>query len=377
MDSRLPYLFAKKLTGEITSAELVELNDCLCDNPQCFEILRLLEQEWNSHLTQPETVPQLHRLFEKIKQADGTEFQYHLSEIEESVPMLPDADTPRGQKWIWYAAASVIILIAISAWVWFAKPFSAYPAGEAIADKELRNESEVFTSTGSQTNITLQDGTRVWLNANSKLSYANDFNGNTREVKLSGEAFFDVVSNKNKPFIIHTSKIKVKVTGTSFNVRAYPDESRTETSLINGKVEVSLLKNPDKVYHLKPSEKLVLNDIQSSQNQLEKGKMAAAIPVQLPIPILKRIAFDPLDSIPVETAWLNHQLAFYEETLREVADKMEKWYGVNIEFTKPGLEKLVFTGKFEKETLEEALEALKFIGKFNFHINQKTVIISN
>lgn len=192
-----------------------------------------------------------------------------------------------------------------------------------------------------------------------------------------GKLFFDVVSNKNRPFIIHTSKIKVKVTGTSFNIRAYPDESRTETSLIKGKVEVSVLKNPGKIYYLQPSEKLVLNDIQLSKNQREKDKMDTALPMQLPIPILKRIAFDPLDNIPVETAWLNHQLAFYEETLREVADKMEKWYGVNIEFTKPGLEKLVFTGKFEKETLEEALEALKFIGKFNFHINQKTVIISN
>jgi ferric-dicitrate binding protein FerR (iron transport regulator) len=267
--------------------------------------------------------------------------------------------------------------VAIAGWLWLQSTAPALPADDAVATKENRNQSEVFTSTGSQTNITLQDGTKVWLNANSKLTYANDFNGNTREVSLSGEAFFDVVSNKNKPFIIHTAKIKVKVTGTSFNVRAYPDESRTETSLINGKVEVRLLKNPEKIYHLKPSEKLVLNDEQSVTNPAEKNKMATAIPVQQPIPILKRIAFDPLDSIPVETAWLNHQLAFYEETLREVADKMEKWYGVNIEFTRPGLEKLVFTGKFEKETLEEALEALKFIGKFNFHINQKTVIISN
>ncbi|MCU0374682.1 MAG: FecR family protein, partial [Chitinophagaceae bacterium] len=305
---------------------------------------------------------------------DGTVFDNTPEPAEEALQAIPNTGKIRKLKWMWYAAA---ILVVAAGWLWLQGGSPALPTYEPIAAKENHNQSEVFTSTGSQTNITLQDGTKVWLNANSKLTYANDFNGNTREVSLSGEAFFDVVSNKSKPFIIHTAKIKVKVTGTSFNVRAYPDENRTETSLINGKVEVSLLKNPEKIYHLRPSEKLVLNDEQPVGNLTEKNKMVAAIPVQQPIPILKRIAFDPLDSIPVETAWLNHQLAFYEETLREVADKMEKWYGVNIEFTKPGLEKLVFTGKFEKETLEEALDALKFIGKFNFHINQKTVIISN
>jgi ferric-dicitrate binding protein FerR (iron transport regulator) len=375
MDSRISYLFAKKLTGEISTAELAELNDCLCNNPHYFEILTLLEQEWNAPLQAPYTTPNPQGLLKKIKLVEGTLFEGTSVSADEEMLSVPIKGRSAKLRWIWYAAAAAIV--AIAGWLWLRSTAPALSADDAVAINENGNPNEVFTTAGSQTNITLQDGTKVWLNANSKLTYANDFNGSTREVSLSGEAFFDVVSNKNKPFIIHTSKIKVKVTGTSFNIRAYPDESRTETSLINGKVEVSLIKNPEKIYHLKPSEKLVLKDEQPVFNLAEKNKMATVIPVQQPIPILKRIAFDPLDSIPVETAWLNRQLAFYEETLREVADKMEKWYGVNIEITKPGLEKMVFTGKFENETLEEALEALKFIGKFNYRINQKTVIISN
>src|SRR5690606_4757825 len=99
---------------------------------------------------------------------------------------------------------------------------------------------------------------QVWLNADSRLSYPNDFqHGAEREVFLSGEAYFDVVHNAERPFIIHTQYLDIKDIGTAFNVKAYPDEDESEATLVTGAIKVSLHQNPDKSFILKPREKFV------------------------------------------------------------------------------------------------------------------------
>jgi transmembrane sensor len=124
----------------------------------------------------------------------------------------------------------------------------------------------VGTKKGSKSHIVLPDGTNVWLNADSKIIYPGNFQGETREVSLVGEAFFDVVKNVNKPFIIHTGTMDVKVLGTAFNVRSYPGEMTTEASLLRGLIEVTLNGTEKKKILLKPNEKLtVLNSDESYQ----------------------------------------------------------------------------------------------------------------
>jgi alpha-L-fucosidase len=161
-------------------------------------------------------------------------------------------------------------------------------------------------------------------------------------------------------------------------VRAYPDEKQVETSLIHGKVEVSLVSKPEKIFYLKPAEKLVLRNVEPETEKQEAiRKIKGLERVVEMIPQFTTISYDPIDSLPIETAWVNNQLAFVEESFARLAEKMEKWYGVSIVFDNPQLESLRFTGKFEKESLREALEALRIIGKFQFTINQNTVIIFN
>ena len=366
MDGRISYLVSKKLTGEISEGETLELNHLLSNTPDLYETIQLLELAWAQNNYQESGEASIESLINKIEENSRDERVFPLSPA--SFPLK------KKKSAILWAAASAAMLVTV-AFIWNAS--SGKMADEALTGREKPVINEVQTKPGSQTNIVLHDGTKVWLNADSKLSYANDFNGKTREVNLVGEAFFDVVSNKTKPFIIHTSKIVIKVTGTSFNVRSYPDEARVETSLIKGKVEVSLLSNPGKIFYLNPSEKLVLNDPASEKAGRDEIKLlSGAVNVSPNIPEIKRIAYYSVDSIPVETAWLNHQLAFYDESFREVAIKMEKWYDIKIVFASPALENIRFTGKFENETIEQAFQALQIIGRFRYDINNKTIIIS-
>ena len=367
MDGRISYLVSKKLTGEISEGETLELNHLLSNTPDLYETIQLLELAWAQNHYQESGDASIESLINKIEETSGDEPAFTISP-----PVYPVNKKKTG---IWWAAAASAAILVTVAFIWNAS--SNKLPDEALNSREKPVINEVQTKPGSQTNIVLHDGTKVWLNADSKLSYANNFNGKTREVNLTGEAFFEVVSNKNKPFIIHTSKIVIRVTGTSFNVRSYPDEARVETSLIKGKVEVSLLSDPNKIFYLNPSEKLVLNDPASEKAKRDEIKLlSGAVNVSPVIPEIKRIAYYSVDSIPVETAWLNHQLAFYDESFREVANKMEKWYNIKIVFASPALENIRFTGKFENETIEQAFQALQIIGRFRYDINNKTIIIS-
>lgn len=367
MDGRISYLVSKKLTGEISEGETHELNHLLSNSPDLYETIQLLELAWAQNHYPQSGEASIESLIRKIEEAPREESAY-------PAPVLSFQKSSKKIYILWAAAA--LTILAISALVWKASSEKLPDPPPTGREKPVINV--VQTKPGSQTNIVLHDGTKVWLNADSKLSYANNFNGTTREVNLSGEAFFDVVSNKNKPFIIHTSKIVIRVTGTSFNVRSYPDEARVETSLIKGKVEVSLLSNPGKVFYLNPSEKLVLKDLALDKAKRDEIKLlSGAVNVSPIVPEIKRLAYYSVDSIPVETAWLNHQLAFFDESFREVANKLEKWYDVKIVFASPDLEKIRFSGKFENETIEQSFQALQIIGRFRYDINNKTIIISN
>jgi len=373
MDIHLSYLISKKLTGEINDAEMHELNHLLDADPVLKEAYKTLESTWMRHSITNRVPLNIERLLKKMEEQDR---QSALSETPQIIAQDKPAAFFKKRVLYWALAAASVLALGIF-WFYPEAPHQISPQA-ASKDAKASPTNVVVTKPGSQTHLVLEDGTEVWLNAKSKLTYGEDFNVSTREVYLSGEAFFDVKSNPQSPFIIHTDKVNVKVTGTTFNVRAYPDEKQVETSLIHGKVEVSLVSKPEKIFYLKPAEKLVLRNVEPETEKQEAiRKIKGLERVVEMIPQFTTISYDPIDSLPIETAWVNNQLAFVEESFARLAEKMEKWYGVSIVFDNPQLESLRFTGKFEKESLREALEALRIIGKFQFTINQNTVIIFN
>lgn len=240
------------------------------------------------------------------------------------------------------------------------------------ASKTGNSTNEIVTRKGSKTSIRLPDGTQVWLNGDSKISYMDNFQGATREVQLTGEAFFDVVKDQTRPFIIHTQTVDVKVLGTAFNVRSYPGERKTETALIRGLVEVTVRNKPGKII-IRPNEKL------SVDNETVTGKTGkAAINTDRITPGIKieKLAVLPVDSNLAATAWVNNKLAFDNEPFEEVAFKLERWYNVTVVIKEESLKKLRFSGVFENEALPEVMEALRLTtGRFSYQIKDAQVTV--
>ncbi|MBA4168089.1 MAG: FecR domain-containing protein, partial [Chitinophagaceae bacterium] len=134
-----------------------------------------------------------------------------------------------------------------------------------------KRASEITAPLGGISKIQLSDGTRIWLNAGSRLAYSNDFGKDSRRVKLYGEAFFDVKADPEHPFFVTTSTINIRVLGTRFNVRSYPLDKSTQTTLVHGRIELTVLKNPDKIIIMKPSQTVTLTDSVENDSK-EPGK---------------------------------------------------------------------------------------------------------
>lgn len=252
-------------------------------------------------------------------------------------------------------AASLLILIGLSiAWL-----YSSWKNRGFSED----NFTYIYSPRGQRTQVILPDSTKVWLNSETSIRYPVSFNKKAREVTIEGEAFFKVTKNAKKPFYVKTSDLRVKVYGTSFNVKAYPNEKYIETTLIEGKLSVIPNSKPDAPENeifLKPKDKLkfpkpgiieadsVTTAIKKSLAQKKQDKK------DMPKMLLSRnINSDP------ENLWKDGKLIFMDEKFGDMAIKLERWYDVKIHFENEKIKNFRFTGKIDKETINQAMEALK------------------
>jgi len=266
------------------------------------------------------------------------------------------ARLPRMLRWV--AAAVVFTAIGGSAF-WFFQG-DRNPFKVKYVDKELK------VGYGERTKLVLSDGTTVWLNAGSKLSYPDVFTGDKRVVSLEGEAFFDVARHVDMPFFVHAGKVTVKVLGTRFDVKAYRGDAAVSTTLISGKVQVMMDGEPDKKIVLSPNEKLtVMNAVPETEAASERVENALRYQVQ-------GVPKAGDDSLP-ETAWIENRLAFSNETFEDVARMLERRYDVQIDLTDNRLKQEHLSGVFEKETIGQVLDILKMTTKFKYSIEGKKV----
>ena len=199
------------------------------------------------------------------------------------------------------------------------------------------------------------------------MTYDQQFGVSNRNVSLSGEAYFDVRKNKT-PFIIQAGALKIKVLGTVFNVKSYPNEKTTETSLIEGRVEITHDKRPDLKFTLKPNEKLIVANNpdevkEEAQLQREPKVMLGAITITN-------------DHTIIETSWVENKLVFQDESFAGLARRMERWYGVAISFSDEKLLHERLSGTITTETVQQALEALQMTTDFQFIIKSNQITIS-
>ncbi len=360
-NDRIWILMSRKLSGEASFTELRELQDLLHIDPTAIQSLNLISGIWEAPPAHDEEfleatyLAHLERMKDKGVLVDD--------EVEITVP----ATKLFSIKNILLGTGLMVCLLV--GWLLL----SSKSIGNEGSSK--KNFGEVTTQKGSRSKIKLPDGSDVWLNAGSKLNYNKDFETGEREVYLTGEAFFDVVKDEKRPFVIHTSQINIKVLGTQFNVKAYDEDEITETSLLRGSVEVYLKKDAAKKYILKPNEKLVLsNKIVNATNDKAGKKNVEDNRIAIE-PEIKALTFLEDQKTNIESSWTRNILSFEDEQFSEVAKKMERWYDVTFVFKNKKWEREYMSGSFENESLDLAMQALKFSAGFNFTIEGKTITI--
>jgi ferric-dicitrate binding protein FerR (iron transport regulator) len=242
-----------------------------------------------------------------------------------------------------------------------------------IADAESAM-NQISIPLGSKSKIVLADGSQVWLNSGSTISYPGIFSGNQREIFLAGEAFFDIKGDKTKPFIVRTSEIKIKVLGTQFNVKSYPEENTVETTVISGMVEIETKPvNSLQKHHLKlePNQKAVISKSAAKVDLLTRAEKPERVK---PKPVGKVVVTEKINP-EVVTAWKDEKLLFAKERFEDILIKLERWYDVEIILEDEKLENYTYTGTFHKESLEQALDALKLATPFEYTIDKNSIII--
>ena len=203
---------------------------------------------------------------------------------------------------------------------------------------------------GGEYQLVLADGTKVWLNADSKLRFPVSFTAERREVYLEGEAYFEVAKDSEHPFIVHISRGAIEVLGTGFNVRDYREEQKTVTTLVQGKVVYRSERQPGREIMLEPG--FQIKDEEGGSLQPRK-----------------------VDVI-LYTGWKDGKYVFENATLEEIMQVLSRWYDIAVFYKREEVKKLHFTGDLERyKTINDFLEFMEIGGNVRFSIKGKTVLI--
>ena len=244
---------------------------------------------------------------------------------------------------LWRYAAVVAIIIAVGC--------ISYWQGE-VNVKDTFADISVEAPLGSKTKLYLPDGTLVWLNAGSRMTYSQGFGVDNRKVELEGEGYFEVKRNEKIPFFVKTKDLQLQVLGTKFNFRDYPEDHEGVVSLLEGKVGLNNLLREEKEAVLSPDDRAVLN---------------------------KANGILTVESVTASNAsqWTDGYLFFDEELLPDIAKELERSYNVKIHIANDSLKTFRFYGNFvrREQNIQEVLEALASTEKMQYKIEERNITI--
>lgn len=221
-------------------------------------------------------------------------------------------------------------------------------AGAALYNK-------IETPVGGQYQVVLPDGTKVWLNAASSLNYPLTFNGKSRSVALTGEAYFEVAKDQSRPFKVHSAAQEIVVLGTHFNVNAYTNENEVKTTLITGSVAVRSLESGETV-RIKPGQQSrIINHIHSGRERIE----------------LENVDTD------LAMAWKQGYFMYDKQPLEEIMKELSRWYEIEqVEYLLPDLSKRRFSGTISRyANASQVLKKLELTGAVHFRISGRRIIV--
>jgi transmembrane sensor len=314
---------------------------------------------WENWINQhPNDLKQILMAKEFIRRASFKEMQMSPLEQDEilkkiiSIEQRPGNSKVNKETWLksldrWAKIAAVFSLLLVSALLISYWNFGSEKV-EFIGTTpwEIKNNKR-----GERSEFLLPDGSHVHLNYESQIRFPLEFDENYRVVELRGEAFFQVVKNSDKPFIVKVNNLETEVLGTSFNIKSLENSPTTEISLVTGKVKVYVQENPSKIIYLSPGDQLRYDD---RTKELISGEFN-------------------LDKV---TSWKEGTLIFENSSLAEFIDKLERWYGVEVQLDGKSNEEWKINGRYQNEKLDDILKGLSFVYGIKYTINGKNVTLN-
>ncbi len=357
-------LLKKFKEGNLSPMENRELASIMKAGDQNDDLINEMEEIWAIDENPAEAVPTEHILAHLKKLT---------SQTENSEPRQGRTSRFAFIKPFLKYAALILITAGLT---WFGSDVMYRRAVKDNRDAGRVANNEIFVPYGSKTRIVLPDGSVVTLNSGSYLRYPSTFDNVNRTAFIQGEAFFDIKKDTRNPFVVKTADITIKVLGTRFNVKSYSDEKTVETTLVSGSIEIykndSATVDYKRILILKPNQQAIYEkqtgDIAVSE-KAEKANDKTLQPVKSFL-VQKKVDLDPV------IAWKDNRMIFRDESFSELSKKLERWYNVEIEIQNEDLSKALFSGIFEKETVEQALNALTIATPFEYKMNKNKIIIN-
>ncbi|WP_353718210.1 FecR domain-containing protein [Dyadobacter sp. 676] len=339
MSDHTPWpLIAKYLAGECSPEEKLAMEWWLEEYDNLL-LFRQIEAAWKQEKA-PENDPAFN--------LESGLSKLHAKMAEQEYPSEEEIhERPRYFKISSWLAAAGILLATGLGYVFVSRQHDSRDTARVAMETRTSGAEDVVS-------IELPDGTQVWLNKNSKIEYPKAFKDNERQVFLEGEAFFEVVPNPEKPFIVKSDKVSTRVLGTSFDVKAYKGDETASVSVATGKVEVSKeieAGEPIRITQLTPQQELVINT--------EKDETYIDIVSTFDI-----------------GAWRKEQLVFRNNTYSEVIARLEEHYGVTIALSDKNLSNCRVMANFNQgATLKDVLKLLSISNSFRYKIDGTEVTI--
>jgi len=320
MNESLKELAVRYFEGPIAPEEECELFGFLAASPENAALMREWEREWKQrHVPSADVLRSLARLNGKIERRENR--------------------IRARRRWLRFSAAAAVLIL-----------ISAFTTRHLIHTEDPVQMFSVQAPQGTNSRISLPDGSQVWLNAGSTLNYRSDFNRSSRDIGLSGEAYFEVTHNPRRPFVVEFEGGEIQVLGTSFNVKAYRDDDIVAVTLDEGRVVLDDRRGGR--FELSPSEQL-LYDRRSGEGRIVRGADAMRYSI-----------------------WKDDVISFRDTPLAEVLETLSRWYDVRFETDGQPDRPISYTFATDNTLLDNVLREMELISPVRFERTKTEIKVS-
>jgi ferric-dicitrate binding protein FerR (iron transport regulator) len=344
-------LIAGYLTGQLDNTQVEELNCWIKADKGNKKYFEDLQELWFA----------ISLSYRNKSYNKDTAYKLFISRISNSSKKDVPKESRVMYKWFVRVAAAVVTGFIAGAFL----VYYSQKQPETYAQNDFY---ETIVPLGSRSQHVMTDGTKIWLNAGSKLRYKAGYGVSNREVYLEGEGFFDVARDTSKTFVVKTGKISIKALGTSFNVKAYPEEANIETILVSGQISIDdkvILEPNEKYVYSKKDEIVILEKkISNEKEPVDETKKDANIKIV-------ETNIDP----SIYTSWKDEKWRIESESLGGLALKLERRYDVKIRFDDKSSGNLNINATIKDESLEQVMRFLQLSVPIDFRVEGKTVVI--